>query len=32
LMEKLNVLFVLFRGDAGEVAAFVGWTFSRHRA
>ena len=24
LMEKLNALFVLFRGDAGAVAAFVG--------
>jgi hypothetical protein len=23
-MEKLNALFVLFRGDAGAVAAFVG--------
>ncbi len=24
LIEKLNALFVLFRGDAGAVAAFVG--------
>ena len=24
LMEKLNALFVLFRGDAGAIAAFVG--------